>query len=144
MRERFATAAHIEAENRIAADIGERWGISFKRMPDRYWFDFLGERDGKPALLMEVKCRPDVRRHPDYSVSLQKVLKGRELSQAMGIPAIIMLHDGERLSWVDVAETYEHGWVFVGKARDDQDEEPAAVFRWDQFTDVKAKSDAAS
>jgi len=132
----YETAADLANEQSVA-DIIEADGFELYKLPMRYELDFAVydfTQRKKIVAFAEVKARR-VRhdKYPTVMISLSKVLKARQLTEATGLPCYLLLRYLDCLAKLDFAAEFE---VMKGGRSDRSDPQDADVCAYYQVSDL--------
>lgn len=134
MRPLYESSEDLANEQQVAKFLSEKWGCTFKKLPISYHIDWVVMRD-KPQAFVELKCRKnESKKYPTLLLSLNKWMRGKELSKELGIPFIVAV------KWTDgvffhTAGSADVSYGFGGRTdrEDSQDIEPVVLIPVENF-----------
>lgn len=124
---------------RIAAFIEKRWDCVATLLPLYSHVDYVltkrpTEKEGKVEegrvdAVMEVKCRKHKLRQewPTYMLSLLKLIRMRELGDALNVPAILVVEWADATGMVDVRKLNTGDCTFHVGGRKDRPDDPGDI-----------------
>mgnify|MGYP000935890128 CR=1 FL=1 len=134
----YESGRNSEAERRLAISVASIGSYGALKMPKLSALDWLFFR-GSDYRFCEIKCRSNpVRLYPTLMVSKEKMERGRIVSEALKIPARLVIGWIDFVGWIPIDEKPESigegGRVDRG---DSMDIELCAFYRIDQFREIK-------
>lgn len=103
----YETPQDLRVEARIAEFLEGRWKCELKKLPKKYSADFLGYRNDKAVVLVEIKARSNtMTRYNTYAISLYKCTMSLLLAQFTSLPFILVVQFTDYLTCVQIKESY--------------------------------------
>lgn len=123
----YQTTRDISNENKIKAIIEPKWQCELKKLPFAYHVDWMAMRGNSPLAFIEIKWRENlpINKYPEYMLSLNKWMRGKEYTNETKIPFILIVHFTEGTYYVK-QDSLEVRYGFGGRydRGDSQDVEP--------------------
>jgi len=130
----YETEKDRQAEMEIAHEfVRAKWNCEVLKNPIQYRVDFALLR---PPLLVfawaEIKTRGHAKGHfPTFLLSLEKVIRAKELARETGKPAFLIVKWTDHVGWMDFQEIRADEWPIEIGGRSDrgdpQDLEPCVM-----------------
>ena len=114
-------------ENKIKAIVEPKWECELKKLPFAYHIDWMALRKNNPLAFIEIKWRENlpINKYPEYMMSLNKLMKGKEYTKETNLPFILIVYFTEGAYYLkqnDIEVRYGYGGRF--DRGDAQDVEP--------------------
>jgi len=123
----YQTTRDLSNENKIKAIIEPKWRCELKKLPFAYHVDWMAMRANSPLAFIEIKWRENlsISKYPEYMLSLNKWMMGKEYTNETKIPFILIVHFTEGTYYVK-QDNLEVRYGFGGRydRGDSQDVEP--------------------
>lgn len=134
MRPLYESSEDLANEQQVANFLSNKWKCKLKKLPMSYHVDWIVMRD-EPEAILELKCRKnESTRYTTLLLSLNKWMRGKELSKELGIPFIIVVRWTDGLFFHTVGSaTVKHGFGGRTDREDSQDVEPVVLIPVDTF-----------
>jgi hypothetical protein len=131
----YETEKDRQAEMEIAQEfVRAKWDCDIFKNPIQYRVDFALLKPGNVVFAWaEIKTRPKYRKgdFSTYLLSLEKVIRGKELARETGKPAFLIVQWTDALGWMDFEDIRPDEWVIEIGGRSDrgdpQDQEPCLM-----------------
>lgn len=88
-RPQYESQADVSREASVAEILASSWKCGISKLPRLYSCDYAAMRSGEISAWVEIKCRNAS--YPTYIISLHKWMKGIELSEATGLPFLLVV-----------------------------------------------------
>lgn len=135
MRQIYENSATLSVENTFAHSLELLWACELKKLSYKYQLDYCCMRNREVVSWLELKCRSNhFLKYPTYMVSLDKWMKGIQLSEASGVPAFLAVRFTDADAYVRIGRGV--GTVGYGGRTDrgdSQDVEPVVLVPMDKF-----------
>lgn len=143
MRPMYETAESLAKELKVANYAGEKWKCAMVKTPLRYCVDFMAIREGLVAAFVEIRCRnyswEKINSWGGYMFSLGKYIESKAMSQATGIPFILIVETTTGL-YHQIFKTFDEKPAVQLGGRTDrsdwQDMEPVVILPCSGFTQL--------
>ena len=90
-RPTYETAADLDAEAKVAAQLARAWEAEPLKLPKFYKCDWALSREGAVKVFLEIKCRRNTpSKYPTVIISADKYAYLKQLDAALGIPALLV------------------------------------------------------
>lgn len=115
-------------EQAVIDGIAGKFGLTSQKLPISYGLDYaLYKKWGQLSSFVEVKCRNnESTKYKTIMVSLLKVMKAKELSDATGARCLFVVEWTDRLGIFDLCKPDFIGWGGRVDRNDNDDMEPVA------------------
>jgi len=138
MRPTYETDEDIEYESHVAGLFASKHNMQWVRNPPKYPIDISFRRGPDIVLFAEIKCRK-VRKdvYETYMISVSKVMAAKALTDATGVPCILIVKWKDQAGWINFKEK-PNGVGFGGRVdrSDNQDMEPVVYYDIERFKDL--------
>lgn len=142
MRPIYESQADIKNEIDVANTLTSLWNCEFKKIKRSYHVDWMVLRNGNPVAFAELKCRFVTRNtYPTFMLSLEKWMRGKELSKEVGVPFVVVVRWEDGL-FFHTAESCDVTYGFGGRTdrNDSEDVEPVVYIPTTNFKFVEFRS----
>ena len=123
----YQTTRDLVNENKVKAIIEPKWRCELKKLPFAYHIDWMALRNNSPLAFIEIKWRENlpINKYPEYMMSLNKWMKGKEYTNETKVPFILIVQFMEGAYYVK-QDNLEVRYGFGGRfdRGDAQDVEP--------------------
>lgn len=137
MRPMYESREDLANEHQVAKFLSNKWKCKFNKLPISYHVDWIVIRDA-PQAIVELKCRKnDSRKYPTLLLSLNKWMRGKELSKELGIPFIVVVKwDNGIFFHTGGSAKVEYGFGGRTDREDSQDVEPVVLIPVSAFKEI--------
>ncbi len=146
MRPLYERPEDIANERRLAELVASEWDVQPLKLKTAYSVDYALTRAGRTLAFSEFKCRtysmPQMDRMGGFMLSLHKWAAIKTLTDASGLPFVVVVGDGEGEVWHHRPTDFSHDGVAFGGRMDrgdHQDVEPVILLRMARFTRLNSR-----
>lgn len=133
-------------ERRLAAAVSVAWKVEPVKLKMAYNIDYALLRDGRTVAVSEFKCRKYSMEQLDsmggFMLSLHKWMSAKHLSEAAGVPFVVVVADKDGVIWHHRPTEFVHDGIGYGGRTDrgdGQDVEPVVLLRKQRFAAMEAR-----
>lgn len=127
----------LKGERETKEIIEKCWNVNLCKMPISYYIDYMGMRNNKPKMLVEIKNR-NIRsdQYPDIMVSANKIMHGALASKFYKVPFVFVVKTSDKVLYHMYDEYYQYDIRYGGRTlntRDSADIEPVVHIPIEKF-----------